>query len=145
MSGLDLPGSVLDHAPIGREPLPDVLADPTLLTEIYQNLIGNALKFVAKGKPVIRLTAVVGEHGCVLGVRDNGIGVAPEHAGAIFEPFRRLHGPEEYAGTGIGLSICRKAVERHGGRIWLESEPAGGSHVRFTLGESLPAKGRVSS
>jgi signal transduction histidine kinase len=68
-----------------------------------------------------------------LGVSDNGIGLAPEYAEQIFKPFKRLHGMTTYAGTGIGLSICQKAAERHGGRIWVESEPGQGAHFRFTL------------
>ena len=120
-------------ARIERQALPRVVGDATLLTQLYQNLLSNALKFARDGQPVVELTA--GQTGDVwtLGVRDNGIGLEPEYAEQIFEPFKRLHGITEYPGTGIGLAICRKSVERHGGRIWVESRPAQGAHFKFTL------------
>jgi len=122
------------NALIERVALPTVRGDMTLLTQLYQNLIGNALKFVRPGiRPVIRLTSGVDEDGWELGVADNGIGIKPDYAEAIFAPFKRLHGRSEYEGTGIGLAICRKVLERHGGRIWVESEPGRGSHFKFTL------------
>jgi light-regulated signal transduction histidine kinase (bacteriophytochrome) len=114
-------------------PLPTVLGDVTLLTQLYQNLLGNALKFVGDERPEIHLTVEREGDMWVLGVRDNGIGLAPAYAEQIFKPFKRLHGMSTYAGTGIGLSICQKAVERHDGRIWVESEPGQGAHFRFTL------------
>ena len=114
-------------------PLPTVLGDATLLTQLYQNLLGNALKFVGEERPVIHLTVEREDDMWILGVRDNGIGLAPEYAEQIFKPFKRLHGMADYAGTGIGLSICQKAAERHGGRIWVESGPGQGAHFRFTL------------
>ncbi len=125
-------------AEITRDELPTVAGDATLLTQLYQNLIGNALKFVAPGRrPAIRLTAerINGER--VFGVRDNGIGLKPEYAEQVFVAFKRLHGRGEYEGSGIGLAICRKTVERHGGRIWVESEPGKGAHFKFTISESL--------
>ena len=122
------------HAEIQQDALPEVVGDATLLTQLYQNLISNALKFVKPGgQPVIHLTAEHTGRQWVLGVRDNGIGIRSEHAEQVFAPFKRLHGHSEYEGTGIGLAICRKTVERHGGRIWIESEPGQGSHFRFTL------------
>jgi signal transduction histidine kinase len=114
-------------------PLPTIQGDATLLTQLYQNLLGNALKFVGEERPVIHLTVEREADMWILGVRDNGIGLAPEYAEQIFKPFKRLHGMAAYAGTGIGLSICQKAAERHGGRIWVESEPGQGAHFRFTL------------
>jgi signal transduction histidine kinase len=121
-------------ASIERDPLPVVCGDPTLLTQLYQNLIGNALKFVPPGRaPHIRLTCEYPEGKPVLGVQDNGIGIKPEYCEQIFAPFKRLHARGEYEGSGIGLSICRKAVERHGGTLWVESQPGEGSHFRFTL------------
>jgi PAS domain S-box-containing protein len=121
-------------AEITRDALPDVLGDHTILTQLYQNLIGNALKFAEPGrKPEIHLTCERKENQWILGVRDNGIGIKPEYHEQIFAPFKRLHGCDEYEGTGIGLAICRKAVERHGGRIWVESEPGRGTHFKFTL------------
>ncbi len=124
-------------AVVAFEDLPSVTADETMLVQLYQNLLENALKYIAGRRPEIRLTAemVEGEH--VFGVRDNGIGIAAEYADQIFAPFKRLHGRSEYPGTGIGLSICRKIVERHGGKIWVESEPGHGSHFRFTLAGSV--------
>jgi signal transduction histidine kinase len=122
------------QAVVERVPLPEVLGDATLLTQLYQNLLGNALKFVLPGRrPEIRLTAERAGEEWVLGVQDNGLGIKPEYAETIFAPFKRLHGVGEYEGTGIGLAICRRVVERHGGRIWVESEPGRGSHFRFAM------------
>ncbi|PON16124.1 hypothetical protein C2W62_20180 [Candidatus Entotheonella serta] len=120
-------------AEVTLAPLPTVSGDATLLTQLYQNLLGNALKFVGEEQPKIQLTVEHEGDWWTLGVRDNGIGLAPEYAEQIFKPFKRLHGMATYAGTGIGLSICQKAVERHGGRIWVESEPGQGAHFRFIL------------
>jgi signal transduction histidine kinase len=120
-------------AEVTRDALPRVWGDSTLITELYQNLIGNALKFRGNQRPIIRLTVEEQEDYQVFGVKDNGIGVDPKYAQQIFQPFRRLHGRDEYEGSGIGLAICRKIVERHGGKIWVESEPGKGSHFRFTI------------
>jgi len=121
-------------ARISRDALPVVMGDPLLLTQLYQNLISNALKFVPPGRaPEIRLTAEKAPDAWILGVRDNGIGIDPRFHEQIFIPFKRLHGQDEYEGTGVGLAICRKVVERHGGRIWVESNPDAGIHVRFSL------------
>jgi signal transduction histidine kinase len=122
------------NAEITCDDLPEVEVDSMLLTQLYQNLIGNALKFVLEAQqPVVRITAEPSDGGWVLGVRDNGMGIAPEYAEQIFAPFKRLHGRGEYDGSGIGLAICRKTVERHGGRIWVESAPGKGAHFRFTV------------
>ena len=130
-----LHGALKDaKATVDRDPLPTVKGDGVLLAQLYQNLIGNALKFKTDAAPHIRLTVEQGGDGCVLGVKDNGIGIDPRRAEVIFEPFRRLHGVGAYEGSGIGLSICRKVVERHGGRIWVDSAPGEGAHFRFTLG-----------
>jgi PAS domain S-box-containing protein len=121
-------------AVVTRDELPEVVGDPTLLIQLYQNLIGNALKFSEPGRrPEIRLTCEKHDGQLVLGVRDSGIGIKGEYHEQIFAPFKRLHGRSEYEGTGIGLAICRKAVERHGGRIWVESEPGKGAHFKFSL------------
>lgn len=117
---------------IERTRLPQVVGDRTLLTQLYHNLIGNALKFCEES-PVISLTCETTGEDVVLGVRDNGIGVDPAYAEQIFQPFRRLHRRDAYEGTGIGLAICKTAVERHGGTIWVESEPGKGAHFRFRL------------
>jgi len=124
-----------------RDALPEVWGDPTVLTQLYQNLISNAIKFSDKGPPRIRITAEKAGERWILGVADNGIGIKPEYATQIFQPFRRLHGPGEYEGSGIGLAICRKAVERHGGEIWVESEPQCGSHFKFHLGQRTVPRG----
>lgn len=114
-------------------PLPLVQGDRTLLTQLFQNLIGNALKFVDKPPPRVRISAHQSDGAWVVGVRDNGIGIKPEYAQKIFAPFQRLHGQGEYEGTGIGLAICRKVVQRHGGTIWVESQPGEGAHFLFEL------------
>ena len=118
-----------------RDELPQVWGDRTMLTQLYQNLLSNALKFAAADRPQIRLTAERGEEQLILGVQDNGIGIEPRYAEQIFAPFKRLHGRGEYEGTGIGLAICCKTVERHGGKIWVESTPGNGAHFKFTLDE----------
>jgi PAS domain S-box-containing protein len=123
-------------AEVALDDLPDVIGDRTMLAQLYQNLLSNALKFRGSEAPVVRFTAERAQGGLVLGVRDNGIGIKPEYTEQIFAPFKRLHGRGEYEGTGIGLAICRKTVERHGGRIWVESEPGRGAHFRFTLDEA---------
>ena len=120
-------------ARIERQALPRVVGDATLLTQLYQNLLSNSLKFARNEESVVELTAQQTGDVWTLGVRDNGIGIEPEYAEQIFEPFKRLHGITEYPGTGIGLAICRKNVDRHGGRIWEESRPAEGAHFKFTL------------
>lgn len=123
-------------AQVTSDPLGDVMGDPMLLTQLYQNLIGNALKFVERDHAVkIHLTAEWQNNVCVFGVRDNGIGIDPHYAETIFAPFKRLHAANEFEGNGIGLTICRKTVERHCGRIWVESTPGKGSHFRFTIGQ----------
>ena len=120
-------------AQVTRDGLPEVWGDSTLLTQLYQNLIGNALKFCGDQPPVIRLTAEERDGPPVFGVKDNGIGIESKYAQQIFQPFRRLHGRAEYEGSGIGLAICRKIVERHGGKIWVDSEPGKGAHFRFRI------------
>jgi signal transduction histidine kinase len=120
-------------ATIERDALPEVWGDSTMLTQLYQNLISNAIKFCDRRPPQIRITAEKADQRWVFGVADNGIGINPAYAKQIFRPFQRLHSPREYEGSGIGLSICQKAVERHGGEIWVEPTPEGGSHFKFYL------------
>ncbi|MFH1532594.1 MAG: ATP-binding protein, partial [Pseudomonadota bacterium] len=121
-------------AAVERGRLPRVQVDPTLVTQLYQNLIGNAVKFRAPDRdPRISLTAAINGGEVILGVTDNGIGIDQKFAEHIFEPFRRLHSDSEFEGSGIGLSICRKVVERHGGRLWMESSEGEGSCFLFTL------------
>lgn len=121
--------------------LPVVFADRFQLTQLFQNLIGNAIKFHGPEPPVIRITAKRKDREFVFSVMDNGIGIAPEHADVVFAIFKRLHTRAEYPGSGIGLAICKKIVEQHGGRIWVESEPGKGATFNFTLAEK---KGRES-
>jgi PAS domain S-box-containing protein len=135
-------------AKIEHGPLPGIAADATQVMQLLQNLIGNAIKFRGKATPVVRISAERVNGDWQFTVRDNGIGIAQEHQPRIFQVFHRLHTAEEYPGTGIGLAICKKVVERHGGRIWVESTPGQGSAFHFTLpaeahpapqGETVPA------
>jgi PAS domain S-box-containing protein len=123
-------GAIVTH-----DALPMVEADPSQLVQIFQNLIGNAIKFRGTEPPAIHIGAQRSAGGWTLSVADNGIGLEPQYFARIFEVFQRLHTRKEYQGTGIGLAICKKIVERHGGRIWVESQPGRGSVFRFTLPE----------
>jgi light-regulated signal transduction histidine kinase (bacteriophytochrome) len=120
-------------ATVEREPLPVVIADEGQLTQVFQNLVGNAVKFRGDAPPRIRVSAARGEIGWVLSVADNGIGIDPRFHDRVFAIFQRLHTRKEYPGTGIGLALVRKIVERHGGRSWVESAPGAGATFRFTL------------
>jgi light-regulated signal transduction histidine kinase (bacteriophytochrome) len=121
------------QARVNYAELPTVLADASQLGQVFQNLIANALKFCRDAPPEIDVTARrIGDEWHI-SVRDNGIGLAPEYAERIFVIFQRLHTRDEYAGTGIGLAICKRIVERHGGRIWVESQPGHGATFFFTL------------
>jgi PAS domain S-box-containing protein len=120
-------------AEVSHGPLPVVRGNAHLLVHLFQNLIGNALKFRAKAPPRVHVSAELNGHGWVFSVRDNGIGLDQQFADRIFLVFQRLHGREEYPGTGIGLAICRRIVEHHGGRIWVESETGKGATFHFTL------------
>lgn len=122
-------------ASIVREELPAVRGDARLLAQLYQNLIGNALKFHGDAPPRVTLSAACAEAGWQLTVADEGIGINPDYTEQIFTPFKRLHGRERYEGTGIGLAICRKIVERHGGRIWVDSREGEGARFHFTIAE----------
>jgi signal transduction histidine kinase len=113
--------------------LPPVKAEFTLLTSLFQNLISNAIKFRGEQAPVIRITATRQDDDWLFSVADNGIGIEPEFADRIFVIFQRLHDRTAYAGTGIGLSMCRKIVEHYGGRIWLDTEYHDGAKFNFTL------------
>ncbi len=113
--------------------LPMVMGNGPQLTQVFQNLIGNGLKFCKEGRPEIKVSVERQGADWVFSVGDNGIGIDPQYADRIFLIFQRLHKRDEYEGTGIGLAICKKIVERHGGRIWVESEPGKGATFRFTL------------
>ena len=120
-------------AEVSHDPLPTVLGDRMQLTQLFQNLVSNAVKFNASGKPRVAVTARRAGSMWEFGVADNGIGIDPAHFDRIFEVFQRLHTRDAYAGTGIGLSLCRKIVERHGGTIWPELTKRQGATFRFTL------------
>lgn len=121
-------------AEVMAEPLPSVLGDQTQLLQLFQNLIGNAMKFRRERvTPRVRVGAERRDGEWLLSVSDNGIGIEPADAERIFLIFQRLHGREQYEGTGIGLAVCKRIVERHGGSIWVESEPGEGSVFYFTL------------
>jgi len=120
-------------ARVERDPLPELPVHEVHLTQIFQNLIGNALKYRSDNPPVIRVSAEANKSEWRLSVADNGIGIMPEYREKIFGLFQRLHGGEKYQGNGLGLAICQKIVQRYGGRIWVEPEPAGGSKFIFTV------------
>ncbi len=120
-------------AEIHSEKLPVLFGDKVLLGQLFQNLIGNAMKFKGKDPPKITISCKESEHEYLFSVKDNGIGIQKEYCEKIFVIFQRLHTKEKYPGTGIGLAICKKIVERHKGRIWVESEPGKGSEFIFTI------------
>jgi PAS domain S-box-containing protein len=120
-------------AQVTRDPLPKVSGDATRLTQLFQNLIGNALKYRGNEPPRIEIEARREDSHWRLTVRDNGVGIDPQFHERIFEMFQRLHTPQERPGTGIGLALCKKIVEGHGGRLWVESQPGRGAAFHFTL------------
>ncbi|QHG15788.1 GAF domain-containing protein [Nostoc sp. ATCC 53789] len=136
-----------NQAIVTHEPLPEVMADTTQLTQVFQNLIGNAIKFCQNQQPQIHigvakpnpnsdkesLNSIPLADEWLFSIRDNGIGLESQYAERIFIIFQRLHGRDKYPGTGIGLAICKKIIERHGGRIWVESKPGQGSTFYFTI------------
>lgn len=124
-------------ATITHDPLPTVMGDPTQLGQVFLNLVGNAIKFRGDKPPVIHICAMRQGSEWLFSVRDNGIGIDPQYAERVFVIFQRLHTREQYPGSGIGLAVCQKIVERHGGRIWLESQPGEGTMFYFTLPAAL--------
>lgn len=119
---------------VTHDPLPTVLADEVQLIQLFQNLVGNAIKYQRPGVPKIHITATRnGRTKWMFAVKDNGLGIEPQYFDRIFRMFQRLHKREDFAGTGIGLAICKKIVEQHGGTISVESQPGHGSTFRFAL------------
>ncbi len=127
-AAIDETGATITH-----DPLPEVRGDLAQLTRLFQNLLGNAMKFRGEQPPVIHTGVERKRAEWQFSVRDNGVGFDPKYADRIFLLFQRLHGRERYRGTGIGLAVCKKIVERHGGRIWAASEPGRGSTFYFTI------------
>jgi light-regulated signal transduction histidine kinase (bacteriophytochrome) len=121
------------RARVTHDPLPTVSGVAGQLTRLLQNLIGNALKYRSERPPQVHITAQPQGYAWLFAVQDNGIGFEPRHAERIFGVFQRLHTREEYSGTGIGLAMCQKIVERHGGRIWAEGRPGEGATFYFTI------------
>ena len=122
-----------NNASVSHDPLPEVIADSTQLAQVFQNLIINGIKFNSGARPRIHISSERKAKEWIFSVKDNGIGIDPQYAEKIFEVFKRLHNKEKYPGTGIGLAICKKIIELHGGRIWVESELDKGTIFYFTL------------
>ncbi len=121
------------QAAVTFDELPIVSADPSQLTQLFQNLIGNAIKYHGDESPRVHISCKVAGLRCIFAVKDNGIGIAPEYREQVFGVFKRLHDQRKYKGTGIGLAVCKRIVERAGGRIWIDGPPAGGSVFHFDL------------
>ncbi len=123
-------GAVITH-----DPLPKISGDDAQLLQVFQNLIGNAIKFRSDRRPQIHISAIKNEKEWIFSIKDNGIGIESQHFDRIFVIFQRLHKRSEYQGTGMGLAIVKKIVERHGGRVWVESEPGVGTTFYFGMPE----------
>lgn len=122
---------------VTHDVLPSVLSDEAQLLQLLQNLIDNAIKYCAADTPRIHLGVIETDSSVIIGVTDNGIGIAKEDIGDIFVPFKRLHDVEEYSGTGLGLATCQRIVQRHGGDIWCTSQESKGSTFHFSLPKSI--------
>jgi light-regulated signal transduction histidine kinase (bacteriophytochrome) len=120
-------------ASVTSDPLPTIMADKLQMVLLFENLIGNAIKYRSEATPQVHVSARGEGQEWVFSVSDNGIGIDPRQRDRIFLMFQRLHTRDEYPGTGMGLAISRRIVERHGGRIWLESEPGKGTTFFFTI------------
>ena len=122
-------------AVITKDSLPTVLGDPARITQVLQNLLSNAIKFRGARIPEIHVAAERNGGAWLFSVRDNGIGMEAAYSERIFRVFQRLHTRRQYPGTGIGLAICKKIIEHHGGRVWVTSQPGQGSTFYFTVPE----------
>ena len=121
-------------AEVTSDPLPTITADEVQFAQVIQNLISNGIKFHSEGvRPEVHVSAERGENEWIFSVKDNGIGMSPEDQDRIFKVFTRVGDTTKYGGTGIGLAVCKRIVERHGGRIWVESEPGKGSTFFFAV------------
>ena len=130
----DLQAVIEDNkAVVTHDGLPTIKADGSQMVELFQNLIANGIKFHEDGQPSVHVSAELKENDWVFSVRDNGIGIEPQYAERIFGVFQRLHARDKFPGTGIGLAICKRILERLGGRIWVESEVGNGSVFCFTI------------
>jgi PAS domain S-box-containing protein len=135
---INLRGAIEESgATVTHDPLPRVMADEIQLIQLFQNFVGNAIKYHGPAVPLVHISSARnGGMQCIFSVRDNGIGIDPQFFEKIFGMFQRLHKREEFAGTGMGLAICKKIVERHGGSLSVESQPGQGSTFRFTVAGS---------
>lgn len=134
LEALDVGANEAEPTIVGADTLPTVMGDRGLLTQVFQNLLSNAIKFSDSSRPsVIRLSAEHRGAGWLIKTEDNGIGIAQEYYAKIFAPFQRLHGADKYPGSGMGLAICKKAIERHGGALSVAPNEPVGSCFQFTL------------
>ena len=135
---LNLEKSIAESgAVVTADPLPSVMASPAPLIQLFQNLIGNAIKYLSHQPPRIAIAATKSTSEWVFSIADNGPGIDPKYGAEVFRVFKRLHSRSKYPGTGIGLAICQKIVERFGGRIWVEPNPSGGSIFKFTIPDGI--------
>jgi light-regulated signal transduction histidine kinase (bacteriophytochrome) len=132
------------RATITIESLPMIRANEGQLLRLFQNLIGNAIKYRGENTPEILIAASSNAGKTIFSVRDNGIGIDPQYHQQIFDPFRRLHTDSEYEGTGVGLAICKRVVQQHNGRIWVKSRPGEGSTFYFTMPDSEATKSSLT-
>jgi PAS domain S-box-containing protein len=133
------------RAQITVDPLPTIAVDPVLFTQVFQNLIANAIKFQRDTAPRVHISVQRQGRDWIFSVKDNGIGIEPHHRDRIFRIFERLHNSEQYSGSGIGLAITRKIVERHGGRIWVESQAGTGSTFHFSISAEMATANAANS